>query len=451
MRIAYLGVIISHHLIDNQKPVDRTVLVEAPLKNFDERVVDKHLEEITSLINTAGGEVVDVIRQWIDAPHPRFYIGRGKMDELRNRVRAENANLIIFDEELTPAQGKAIEDHIGVRVMDRSELILDIFATRAQTREAKMQVELAQLQYLLPRLKRMWTHLSRIRGGVGLRGPGETQLESDRRLIGRRINDLRKKLKKVASARETQRRSRGGSFRVALVGYTNVGKSSLLSVLSGSDLLVEDRLFATLDSTTRSVSLGDGLEALVTDTVGFIRKIPHHLVASFRSTLEEAREADLLLHVIDASHSDWEEHKEVVEKVLDDLELTDRPKLLVFNKIDRLTHSEENDLERRINVMYSTPPVFLSAINPDTMGELRLALKNLIRSGLQCLFVRIPVQDGATLALIYREGEILEKNQEGTILELKVMATPMLTGKLFQIEGIEIIPEHDIGTGVIAC
>tara|TARA_Y100000590_G_scaffold470109_1_gene662044 strand:- start:2988 stop:4343 length:1356 start_codon:yes stop_codon:yes gene_type:complete len=451
VRIAYLGVIISHHLIDNQKPVDRTVLVEAPLKNFDERVVDKHLEEITSLINTAGGEVVDVIRQWIDAPHPRFYIGRGKMDELRNRVRAENANLIIFDEELTPAQGKAIEDHIGVRVMDRSELILDIFATRAQTREAKMQVELAQLQYLLPRLKRMWTHLSRIRGGVGLRGPGETQLESDRRLIGRRINDLRKKLKKVASARETQRRSRGGSFRVALVGYTNVGKSSLLSVLSGSDLLVEDRLFATLDSTTRSVSLGDGLEALVTDTVGFIRKIPHHLVASFRSTLEEAREADLLLHVIDASHSDWEEHKEVVEKVLDDLELTDRPKLLVFNKIDRLTHSEENDLERRINVMYSTPPVFLSAINPDTMGELRLALKNLIRSGLQCLFVRIPVQDGATLALIYREGEILEKNQEGTILELKVMATPMLTGKLFQIEGIEIIPEHDIGTGVIAC
>ena len=169
----------------------------------------------------------------------------------------------------------------------------------------------------------MWTHLSRIRGGVGLRGPGETQLESDRRLIGRRINDLRKKLKKVASARETQRRSRGGSFRVALVGYTNVGKSSLLSVLSGSDLFVEDRLFATLDSTTRSVSLGDGLEALVTDTVGFIRKIPHHLVASFRSTLEEAREADLLLHVIDASHSDWEEHKEVVEKVLDDLELTD--------------------------------------------------------------------------------------------------------------------------------
>ena len=451
MRIAYLGVIISHHLIDNQKPVDRTVLVEAPLKNFDERVVDKHLEEITSLTNTAGGEVVDVIRQWIDAPHPRFYIGRGKMDDLRNRVRAENANLIIFDEELTPAQGKAIEDHIGVRVMDRSELILDIFATRAQTREAKMQVELAQLQYLLPRLKRMWTHLSRIRGGVGLRGPGETQLESDRRLIGKRINDLRKKLKKVASARETQRRSRDGSFRVALVGYTNVGKSSLLSVLSGSDLLVEDRLFATLDSTTRSVSLGDGLEALVTDTVGFIRKIPHHLVASFRSTLEEAREADLLLHVIDASHSDWEEHKEVVEKVLDDLELTDRPKLLVFNKIDRLTHSEENDLERRINVMYPTPPVFLSAINPDTMGELRLALKNLIRSGLQCLFVRIPVQDGATLALIYREGEILEKNQEGTILELKVMATPMLTGKLFQIEGIEIIPEHDIGTGVIAC
>jgi GTP-binding protein HflX len=426
-------------------------LVEAPLKNFDKCAVGKHLEEIASLINTAGGEVVDVMRQWIDAPHPRFYIGRGKIDELRDCVQAEKANLIIFDEELTPAQGKAIEDHVGVRVMDRSELILDIFATRAHTREAKMQVELAQLQYLLPRLKRMWTHLSRIRGGVGLRGPGETQLESDRRLIGMRITDLRKKMKKVTRAREIQRRSRDGRFRVALVGYTNVGKSSLLSALSGSNLFVENRLFATLDPTTRSVSLGDGLEALVTDTVGFIRKIPHHLVASFRSTLEEAREADLLLHVIDASHSDWEEHKEVVEEVLDGLELTDKPQLLVFNKIDRLTHSEENDLGRRIRVLDPTPSVFLSAINPGTMEELRLALKNRIRRGLQCLFVRIPVQDGATLALIYREGEILEKHQKGTILELKIRVTPMLTGRLLQIEGVEIIPEHEIGTGLVAC
>lgn len=277
-----------------------------------------------------------------------------------------DANLVIFDEELSPAQGKSLEEVVGVRVMDRSELILDIFATRARTRESKMQVELAQLQYLLPRLKRMWTHLSRTRGGIGLRGPGETQLETDRRLIGQRIADLRRKLKVVAQARETQRRQRQGQYRVALVGYTNAGKSSLLRGLSGSDLFVEDRLFATLDSATRTVDLGDGFEALITDTVGFIRKLPHHLVASFRSTLEEAREADIILHVIDVSHADWEEQKEVVEDVLDELELGGRPQILVFNKIDRLTHAEEEALKQRIRSFESVPAVFVAAVEPDS-------------------------------------------------------------------------------------
>ena len=432
-------------MIDNQTPVDRAVLVGAPLKTLDERVAQEHLEELKRLTDTAGGEVADVLRQWIDAPHPRFYIGQGKVDELRENVKAEAANLVIFDEELTPAQGKAIEDRVGVRVMDRSELILDIFATRARTSEAKMQVELAQLQYLLPRLKRMWTHLSRIRGGMGLRGPGETQLESDRRLIGRRIADLRKKLEGVARAREIQRRSRDGSFRVALVGYTNAGKSSLLRALSGSELFVEDRLFATLDSATRSVPLGDGFEVLVTDTVGFIRKLPHHLVASFRSTLEEAREANLIVHVIDASHSDWEEQKQVVEEALDALDLADRPQVLAFNKIDRLTHGEEDALGRRIRALEPTPAVFLSALDPQTLEGLTSVLKARIRSGLQHLSVRVPAHDGETLALLYREGEVLEQSQNGRSLELEIRVTPALSGRLLRIQGVELVREHGPG------
>ena len=417
----------------------------APLKTLAERVAEEHLEELARLTDTAGGEVANVVWQWIDAPHPRFYIGRGKVDELRERVRAEKADLVIFDDELSPAQGKAIEDRVGVRVMDRSELILDIFATRARTSEAKMQVELAQLQYLLPRLKRMWTHLSRIRGGVGLRGPGETQLESDRRLIGRRIAGLRKKLEGVTRAREIQRRSRDGSFRVALAGYTNAGKSSLLQALSGSELLVEDRLFATLDPVTRTVPLGDGYEVLKTDTVGYIRKLPHHLVASFRSTLEEAREADLLLHVIDASHSDWEEQKQVVEDVLDALDLTARPQVLAFNKIDRLTHAEEDALRRRIRALEPTPTVFLSALETDTLDRLKSALKARIRTGLKHLSVRVPAHDGETLALLHREGEVLAQSQDGTTLELDIRVAPALWGRLQQVEGVELLREHGGG------
>ncbi len=417
----------------------------APLKTLAERVAEEHLEELARLTDTAGGEVANVVWQWIDAPHPRFYIGRGKVDELRERVRAEKADLVIFDDELSPAQGKAIEDRVGVRVMDRSELILDIFATRARTSEAKMQVELAQLQYLLPRLKRMWTHLSRIRGGVGLRGPGETQLESDRRLIGRRIAGLRKKLEGVTRAREIQRRSRDGSFRVALAGYTNAGKSSLLQALSGAELLVEDRLFATLDPVTRTVPLGDGFEVLMTDTVGFIRKLPHHLVASFRSTLEEAREADLLLHVIDASHSDWEEQKQVVEDVLDALDLTARPQVLAFNKIDRLTHAEEDALRRRIRALEPTPTVFLSALETDTLDRLKSALKARIRTGLKHLSVRLPAHDGETLALLHREGEVLAQSQDGTTLELDIRVAPALWGRLHQVEGVELLREHGGG------
>lgn len=354
-------------------------------------------------------------------------------------MESSEANLVIFDDELSPAQGKNLEDLVGVRVMDRPELILDIFATRARTREAKMQVELAQLEYLLPRLRRMWSHLSRIRGGIGLRGPGETQLESDRRLIGTRISDLKKKLKDVAQARAIRRKGRAGEFRAALVGYTNAGKSSLLMALSGSELFVEDRLFATLDSATRTVDLGSGHQALLTDTVGFIRKLPHHLIASFRSTLEEAREADVLLHIIDASDPDWEEHREVVHEVLEELDLTGRPQLLVFNKTDRLTHQEEEVLKGRTRALEETPAVFVSAHREDSLTKIRDALKARIRAGLDVLWLSLPAGDGETLATLYREGEVLAQKGNGSRVEVQVRLPTPWIGRLAEKDGIEIL------------
>ncbi len=432
---------IPTQMIENLPPVDRVILVGAPAKDVGLRLADEHLEELARLTHTAGGEVVAVLRQRIDAPNPRFYLGEGKAQELRSVVETSGANLVIFDEELSPAQGKNLEDLVGVRVMDRPELILDIFATRARTREAKMQVELAQLEYLLPRLRRMWSHLSRIRGGIGLRGPGETQLETDRRLIGTRISDLKRKLKEVARARAVQRKGREGEFRAALVGYTNAGKSSLLMALSGADLFVEDRLFATLDSATRVVELGSGHQALLTDTVGFIRKLPHHLIASFRSTLEEAREADLLLHVIDAADPDWEEHRDVVHEVLEELELHGRPQLLVFNKTDRVTHEEEEALRTRIRTLDPTPAVFLSAHRPESLVRLTDALKARVRARFRILRMSIPAEDGETLAALYREGEVLESAQEGARVRVEARVPEALLGRLSRRDGIEIQDE----------
>ncbi len=414
------------------------MLVGAPTRDVSPRLAEEHLLELARLTDTAGGKVAAFVRQRIDAPNPRFFIGDGKADELAEEVRETGADLVIFDEELSPAQGKNLEGRIGVRVMDRSELILDIFATRARSREARMQVELAQLEYLLPRLKRMWSHLSRTRGGIGLRGPGETQLETDRRLIGTRIADLRRKLKDVAAAREVQRKSRQGTYRAALVGYTNAGKSSLLKALTGADVFVEDRLFATLDSTTRTLELENGLEALITDTVGFIRKLPHHLVASFRSTLEEAREADVLLHVVDASHPDREEHEQVVREVLQDLDLDGRPQLLVYNKVDRLTHDEEAALRARMEAFSDRPVVFVSAHQPETLGALLEALVRRIRNLLHEVRIRVPARDGEVIAALHREGEVLAQDNHGSTLELTARVPTPLLGRLRAREGLEI-------------
>jgi len=398
----------------------------------------EHLAELGRLIDTAGGVVTDTVVQRLRSPRPRYYLGRGKARELAERVGSTGAELVIFDDDLTPAQGKNLEDLLKVRVMDRTELILAIFANRARTYEARLQVELAQLEYLLPRLLRMWSHLSRIRGGIGLRGPGETQLETDRRLVGARIAELRRKLRTIVQARASQRKRRQGHFRAALVGYTNAGKSSLLQALSGSEQLIEDRLFSTLDSSTRVVGLEDGHQALITDTVGFIRKLPHHLVASFRSTLEEAREANVLLQVIDSSDPSWEAQLRVVRSVLDELELADRPRASVFNKTDLLSNDSLPSLKKRVAAANAGPAVFVSARVPATLLPLRRLLADRIRGQMERVRVEIPVWDGRTIAALYRHGEVLARTQEGRTLKVVARAPASLAGKLSRIQHVRV-------------
>ena len=374
--------------------------------------------------------MVGELTQQLDRPHPATYLGKGKIEELRQRIDEREASLVIFDDELSPAQGKNIEDALGRRVMDRAELILDIFATRARSSEAKMQVELAQLEYMLPRLTRMWTHLEKFRGGIGMRGPGETQLETDRRLINHRIKVLKERLADVKRAREVQRQGRRGAFRASLVGYTNAGKSSILRGLSGSgDVFVEDRLFATLDPLTRDVSLGEGYHALVTDTVGFIRKLPHNLVASFRATLEEVMEAELLLHVIDASHPTWEEQRFVVDQVLGELGALEKPVLHVFNKTDALDHDDLTALQQRVGNLLPNS-VFVSAATEDGLEPLRRALLTAVRQQRPVSTVRMPLSDGRLLADLHRNGEVLEQRTDDGSLVVMARVDETLAARL---------------------
>jgi GTP-binding protein HflX len=406
-------------LIEVRAPVERAILVAAPRKgSTDARHLEEHLEELTRLVDTAGGDVVGRLSQQVASPNPATLLGEGKVDELRAMVADLDATLVIFDEELSPVQGANLERDLKVRVMDRPEVILDIFSTRARSHEAKLQVELAQLEYLLPRLTRMWTHLSRIRGGIGLRGPGETQLETDRRIIRKRIQSLRRKLQSVARHRENLRAGRDDLLSAALVGYTNAGKSSILRMLSGAhDVFVEDRLFATLDTLTRDVDLGDGTHARVTDTVGFIRKLPHHLVASFRATLEEARDADVLLHVVDASHPDWDGQIRVVDKVLAELELAERPLILVFNKMDVVRNADA--LVARVSELYPAA-VFATTQRMDGLEALKSRLRGIERAGRVTARVRVPATDGALLAELYRMGEVMKREQDGSSLDVTV-------------------------------
>ena len=323
---------------------ERCILIGIINKDQDEEKSMEYLEELRFLADTAGADTLHIFTQKLSRPDSRTFLGSGKMEEIKGYVDAENIDLVVFDDELTPSQLKNIEVMLEVKVMDRTNLILDIFAARAQTSYARTQVELAQYQYLLPRLTRMWTHLERQKGGIGMRGPGETQIETDRRIIQQKISLLKKKLEKIDVQMTTQRSNRGKLCRVALVGYTNVGKSTLLNLLCKTDVLAENKLFATLDTTVRKINI-DNLPLLLTDTVGFIRKLPTQLVESFKSTLDEVREADVLLHVVDISHPSFMDHIASVNTILQEIQSQDKPTIMVFNKIDAFTHEEADEFE----------------------------------------------------------------------------------------------------------
>jgi len=367
---------------------ERAVLVGIITPNESEAQEKEYLEELAFLVETAGGETIRIFTQRMQRPERATFVGSGKLDEIKSFVDAEEADMVVFDDELSPSQLRNIENALKVKILDRSNLILDIFANRAKTAQAKTQVELAQLQYLLPRLTRMWTHLERQKGGIGMRGPGETQIESDRRMILNKISLLKEKLKQIDKQNETQRKNRGELIRVALVGYTNVGKSTIMNMISKSDVFAENKLFATLDTTVRKVVV-DNLPFLLSDTVGFIRKLPHHLVECFKSTLDEVREADILVHVVDISHPNFEDHIHTVNETLKDLGAIDKPMITVFNKIDAYTpaevhtheHGEEEvkaptieDFKKSWMAKHSSPAVFISATEKQNIEEFRQLL-----------------------------------------------------------------------------
>ncbi|MCB8994172.1 MAG: GTPase HflX [Bacteroidales bacterium] len=324
---------------------ERAVLVGVINQYQDEKEVSEYLDELAFLTETAGAIPVKFFTQKLEAPNPRTFIGSGKLEEIREFVIENDINIVIFDDELSPTQLRNLDKELNIRILDRTNLILDIFATRAKTAHAKTQVELAQYQYLLPRLTRMWTHLERQKGGIGLRGPGETEIETDRRIIRDKITRLKEQLGKIDKQMATQRKNRAKMTRVALVGYTNVGKSTLMNLISKSDVFAENKLFATLDTTVRKVVI-DNLPFLLSDTVGFIRKLPHDLVESFKSTLDELREADILLHVVDISHPGFEDQIRVVNETLKEIGAGDKNMIMVFNKIDAYSYvkKDEDDL-----------------------------------------------------------------------------------------------------------
>lgn len=354
-----------------EEQIEKTILVGLITPQQDEQKCREYLDELAFLAETAGAVPVKRFVQRLDSPNPRTIVGTGKLQEIRDYIEDNDISLVIFDDDLTAKQLKNLDDVLKVKILDRTSLILNIFADRAQTAHAKIQVELAQYQYFLPRLTRLWTHLERQRGGggVNLRGPGETQIESDRRIVLDKIAQLKRELQRIDKQKNVQRSNRGKMVRVALVGYTNVGKSTLMNALSKSEVFAENKLFATLDTTVRKVII-DNLPFLLSDTVGFIRKLPHDLVESFKSTLDEVREADLLLHVVDISHPTFEEQIEVVNRTLEEIKANDKPIILVFNKIDAFTYvkKDEDDLSpiKRENLsLEDLKQTWMSKMNQD--------------------------------------------------------------------------------------
>lgn len=395
---------------------ERCILVGVSTRLVGREETEEYLDELALLADTAGAEVVARLTQDRDRIDAATFIGKGKVEELRVMTEELKVVLIIFDDDLSPVQARNLERALECKVLDRSALILDIFASRAKTNEAKTQVELAQLEYHLPRLTRQWTHLSKQFGGIGTKGPGETQIETDRRMIRSRISHLKEKLERIAQQRTTQRQARTLHTRAALVGYTNAGKSTLLNLLSGSNVFVENRLFATLDPTTRIVPLSASIQILMTDTVGFIRKLPHHLIASFKSTLEEITEADLLLHVVDVSSKTFEEQISVVKETLEDLKAHEKPTLVVFNKIDKLTD------RTMLQTLAAEHPqsVFISA----SRGINILGLKDAVSGLLEKEFIEenftISQGNQKLISQLHSIGEVLERTYEDNHVVLKM-------------------------------
>ena len=374
---------------------EKTVIVGIVTQNQTEEKLNEYLDELEFLTFTAGGEVIKRFYQKLERPNPKTFLGTGKIEEIQLYIKQHSISTVIFDDELSPSQQKNISKILDCKILDRTNLILDIFAQRAETSYARTQVELAQCQYLLPRLSGMWTHLERQKGGIGLRGPGETEIETDRRIVRDRIALLKEKIKTIDKQMSVQRSNRGAMVRVALVGYTNVGKSTLMNVISKSEVFVENKLFATLDTTVRKVVIKN-LPFLLSDTVGFIRKLPTQLIESFKSTLDEVREADLLLHIIDISHPDFEEHIQSVNQILQDIKSNDKPMILVFNKIDAYKHleiepddlvTEKTSKHFTLNEWKTTwmhtdekkKALFISATNKENFEEFREVVYDAVR------------------------------------------------------------------------
>ena len=360
---------------------ERCILIGAITREQNEIKSQEYINELKFLAQTAGTKSIKVFQQKLDKPDPNTFLGSGKMDEINNFIKTEKIDIAIFDDELTPSQLKNIERILNIKVLDRTNLILDIFASRARTSYARNQVMLAQYEYLLPRLTRLWTHLERQKGGIGMRGPGETQIETDRRIIKDKISGLKKKLEKIDRQMASQRGNRGKLVRAALIGYTNVGKSTLMNTLSKSNILTENKLFATLDTTVRKIVI-QNLPFLLADTVGFIRKLPTQLIESFKSTLDEVREADMLLHVVDLSHPSYKDHMKSVDEILKDIGTKEKPELVIFNKIDSLSKDPEGkerqeEIQQEISEALKGNCVFISATKKSNFDTLKKKIYNL--------------------------------------------------------------------------
>ena len=409
---------------DLQVKKNRAVLVGlwAHRLSVEENATEETVDELADLLETAGGECVGTVLQSKDSPDPRTFIGEGKVAEVRELVRAMDADMVIFDNSLSPSQQRVLSEELGVQVLDRAALILDIFAQRARTREGRLQVELAQYQYLLPRLLGMWTHLERQEGAIGTRGPGETQLETDRRHIRRKIQKLREELEQVRRVRATQRtrREKNEVPVVAIVGYTNAGKSTLLNRLTGADIPANNRLFDTLDTTTRTLEISDTCTVLLSDTVGFIRKLPHHLVEAFKATLEELSYADLLLHVIDASNPLWREQAAVVEQLIVELGAEQTPRIDVFNKCDKFT----GDI-----LPHGADIVSISAKTGQGLDELLEKIGGRLDTGACRVVLRLPYDQGGVVDMLHRQAKV-ERVDYGEAIEVEAVCTPVQLGRL---------------------